>query len=98
MPSFSNCRIVVTSDDGGPVQADDSAEVRFEDDFLIVHYWDEEGPVVFVSEHPQGTVFELRCRSRPRHARLELSEAGDRLSGWWREDDREGTLVIEISR
>jgi len=96
MPSFSNCRIVVTCDDGRPVHEDRSAQVRIDEDFLIVHYWDDEGPVVFVAERPRGRVFELKCRSRPRQARLELSASGDRLSGSWREDDHEGTLVVEI--
>lgn len=77
---------------------DDDCDVELEGDSLIVSYFDEEGPLVFVgTPSDDGTRFDLVCRSRPRRGTLERSADGRFLEGQWSERELSGTWHITLA-
>jgi hypothetical protein len=95
---FRDCRAEVRSSDGSPVFEDDDVDVRIEDGWILLCYWDELGAVVFEGTESSPGRFELKARSRPRTARLVHSPERGLLEGTWSEGDDEGLLLIELGQ
>jgi len=80
----------------------DDADVQVEAEGCVVHYYDDDGPVVLVGRTIPGGGFEFACRSRPRTGRIVLAgavpaiEAGARLEGEFEELGESGRFSIVL--
>jgi hypothetical protein len=97
LPSWSNCKIEIFSGDGTVAWEDATAEVRLDEREIVVSYFDEDGPVVYVGRNRGTRRFDLACRSRARRATLERSADGVLLDGTWLEGDDKGTWKVSLS-
>ncbi|MCG8590929.1 MAG: hypothetical protein MJE66_16680 [Proteobacteria bacterium] len=70
-----SCRVELLEPDG-PRLVDDEAELRIGPDGVVLHYFDDLGPAVFVGEVGTGPPFRLVCRSRPCVGTLESAGEG----------------------
>jgi len=100
--AFRDCRIEVPAWGDTPDFACDDAEVRLEPEGCLIHYHDDEGPVVLVGRPLEAGGFELTCRSRPRRGRLALASGcpsarpGARLEGEFEELGAGGGFSIVL--
>ena len=97
MPRFSNCLLELWSEDPeGPDFRCDDCDVTIAAGRLELHYFDDEGPLVFGGQEGAAGVFALVCRSRPRTA--QLSRAGNEsvLEGTWEEGESKGSWRVVL--
>jgi hypothetical protein len=92
----SGCRVVVRDADGAILFEDADCELRAEPGELLLTWFDDGGPVVWVGRETAPGSYALVCRSRPRAGVLELAGDARRLHGSWRERDRRGTWSVEL--
>jgi hypothetical protein len=74
----------------------DDCDVTLLPGALELHYFDDEGPVVFGGRECDPGVFELVCRSRPRTAVLRRSGGDSALEGTWEQGEAQGTWRIVL--
>jgi hypothetical protein len=96
LPAWERCRLTIWDDEDIVRWEDEDADVRLDDEQIVISYVDADGPVVWVGENDGRDRFELFTRSHVRRGVLELSEDGTTFDGVWSEREAEGTWRVVL--
>lgn len=81
--------------DGSPSE-DWPCEVRFDDEGIVVSYWDDNGPVVYKGRMMGEGHYRLESARPEGEANLHCFRGGILFDGWWNEDGAEGMWRIKL--
>jgi hypothetical protein len=91
---WSDCTVEIFGPDGALEWREGDCDVRLGERDIVISYFDEEGPLVFIGPNDGSGRFELHCRSRVRRAVVQLEADESRLEGSWSESGERGTWRI----